>query len=113
MFRSIILALLIIVGFLSCKTYSPVQIPEAAYETWDYIQQYNNPQQGYVGGRSFRNFEQLLPKVNVESQTIQYREWDIYPKIQGKNRGAERLVTSSDGRAYYTPDHYESFIPLE
>jgi ribonuclease T1 len=113
MFRSILLALLITVGFISCKNDRPVQIPEAAYNTWNYIQKNNKPQNGYVGGRTFRNFEQLLPQVNVTRQKLQYREWDIYPKRQGKNRGAERLVTSSDGRAYFTPDHYQSFIPLQ
>jgi ribonuclease T1 len=41
-----------------------------------------------------------------------YREWDVNPKKKGKNRGAERLVTS-EKRAWYTRDHYETFEELK
>ena len=44
---------------------------------------------------------------------ITYREWDINPKPSGPGgRGAERLVTGSDGSAYYTADHYQTFIRI-
>jgi ribonuclease T1 len=31
----------------------------------------------------------------------------------GTNRGAERLVTGSDGSAYYTSDHYQTFRRIQ
>jgi len=36
----------------------------------------------------------------------------VNPRMPGKNRGPERLVTGSDGSAYYTADHYKSFIKI-
>ncbi len=87
-----------------------VEIPAAAYETLQYVQKYNRAPKGYVGGRRFGNYEKRLPGKTVGGARIIYREWDIYPKIPGRNRGAERLVTGSDQRAWYTADHYESFI---
>ncbi|UBM57454.1 hypothetical protein LAG90_11555 [Marinilongibacter aquaticus] len=87
--------------------------PQAALETLEYIQIHHQAPKGYVGGRKFGNYEQLLPKKTPSGEGIQYQEWDIYPKIKGKNRGAERLVTGSDKSAYYTPDHYAHFIPIK
>jgi ribonuclease T1 len=37
----------------------------------------------------------------------------VNPKIRGRSRDAERIVIEQDsGRAYYTGDHYRTFIPL-
>ena len=64
------------------------------------------PFPGYVGGREFQNRERRLP-------TGYYREYDVNPKIRGRSRGPERIVIEQDsGRAYYTGDHYRTFIPL-
>jgi len=41
---------------------------------------------------------------------MNYTEWDVNPFIKGVNRGTERVVIGSDGSAYYTGDHYESFL---
>jgi guanyl-specific ribonuclease Sa len=65
-----------------------------------------DPPPGYVGGRTFQNREQRLPRG-------QYREYDVNPRIRGKNRGAERIVIEQrTGEAYYTADHYRTFVPL-
>ncbi|MFM8931982.1 MAG: ribonuclease domain-containing protein [Gemmataceae bacterium] len=40
---------------------------------------------------------------------MRYREWDVNPLRPGLNRGAERLITGSDGSAHYTLDHYDTF----
>jgi guanyl-specific ribonuclease Sa len=32
------------------------------------------------------------------------------PNVKGVPRDASRVVTGSDGSAYYTSDHYDSFI---
>ncbi|MBK8642883.1 MAG: ribonuclease [Saprospiraceae bacterium] len=85
-------------------------IPEQVYIVLDYVKKHNKPLPGFEGGRTFYNREKKLPKTNIYN--IVYREWDIYPKVKGKNRGAERLITGSDGNAYYTNNHYRTFIKI-
>lgn len=64
------------------------------------------PLPGYVGGRDFQNRERRLPPGR-------YREYDVNPKIRGRGRDAERIVIEQrTGKAYYTGDHYRTFIPL-
>ena len=98
----------------SSKTYQASQndVPQKALEVLAYIRKYSEAPDGYVGGRTFQNRERLLPQKDEFGEKINYREWDIYPKIKGRNRGAERLV-SSDESAYYTGDHYRSFIKIK
>jgi guanyl-specific ribonuclease Sa len=67
---------------------------------------------GYEGGRTFHNEEKRLPQKDKKGNAISYQEWDVNPKVQGVNRGAERLVTGSDGSAYYTNDHYRTFTKI-
>ena len=66
----------------------------------------------YVGGRAYYNRSQgggqVLPRIDGDGIAIRYQEWDVNPRIPGQNRGRERLVTGSDGSAYYTNDHYNS-----
>jgi ribonuclease T1 len=64
------------------------------------------PLAGYVGGRAFNNRERRLPAGR-------YREYDVHPRVSGRDRGPERLVVDqTTGRAYYTGDHYRTFVPL-
>jgi ribonuclease T1 len=64
------------------------------------------PPAGYVGGRAFHNRERQLP-------TGRYREYDVHPRVPGQDRGPERLVVDqTTGRAYYTGDHYRTFVRL-
>lgn len=64
------------------------------------------PLPGYIGGRDFQNRERRLPRGR-------YREYDVNPKIRGRARDAERIVIERrTGKAYYTGDHYRTFIPL-
>jgi ribonuclease T1 len=88
------------------------QIPEKAYTLLAYIRKHNTAPEGYVGGRKFGNFERRLPQKDYMGRPAKYREWDVNPKKKGKNRGAERLVTS-EKRAWYTRDHYETFEELK
>ena len=61
---------------------------------------------GYVGGGTFYNRERHLPQGH-------YREYDVNPKRRGRSRDAERIVIEQKtGKAYYTGDHYRTFIPL-
>lgn len=67
---------------------------------------HGDPLPGYIGGRTFQNRERRLPPGR-------YREYDVNPKIPGRDRGPERLVIEQrTGKAYYTGDHYVTFIPM-
>ena len=64
------------------------------------------PLPGYVGGREFKNRERRLPRGL-------YREYDVNPMVRGRPRDAERIVIEQrTGKAYYTVDHYRTFVPL-
>jgi ribonuclease T1 len=81
--------------------------PQKAYDLLAKLQQRGGePLPGYVGGRDFQNRERRLPHGR-------YREYDVNRKIPGRSRNAERLIIErKTGKAYYTSDHYRSFIPL-
>jgi guanyl-specific ribonuclease Sa len=88
-------------------------IPAHARETLVYIRQHGYAPPGYVGGRVFGNYEGLLPRYDAHRKRIEYREWDVRPRAEGRSRGAERLITDRAGRAWYTADHYHSFIEVK
>jgi len=80
-------------------------VPENAIAVLSHIRRTGKPPAGYVGGRTFQNRERNLPRGG------RYREYDVNPKIKGKNRGPERLVIDhKSGKAWYTPDHYRTFV---
>jgi metalloendopeptidase OMA1, mitochondrial len=91
-------------------------VPRRVLQVLEYVEKNNRAPEGYEGGRTFLNLgkggDQSLPNFDANANTIKYREWDVNPHVEGKNRGAERLVTGSDGRAYYTSDHYRTFIRI-
>ena len=96
------------------KTNTPKHtgIPQKALETWQYIRQHHQAPEGYVGGRIFQNREKKLPKTGPTGERARYFEWDTHPKRNGQNRGPERLVSQDYERAWYTPDHYNTFIRI-
>lgn len=55
-----------------------------------------------------------LPDADVNGNPIAYKEYDVDPRPTDPNvrRGKERIITGSDGSAYYTDDHYLSFKPI-
>ncbi len=81
--------------------------PQKAKDLLHVIQdRQGEPPPGYVGGRTFQNRERRLPKGR-------YREYDVNPKRRGRPRDAERIVIEQKtGKAYYTGDHYRTFMPL-
>lgn len=91
----------------------PGTVPSKVLKVLQYVKQHKEAIDGYVGGRTFGNYEGHLPKKDAAGKKIAYQEWDVNPKVEGKNRGAERLVTSSDGKAYYTDDHYNTFTEIK
>lgn len=81
--------------------------PDKAYALLERLKQRNGePLPGYVGGKAFQNRERRLPRGR-------YKEYDVNPKITGRSRDAERLVIEQDtGKAYYSDDHYRTFLQL-
>ena len=70
------------------------------------------------GGVTFENDGrgggQVLPKKDADGNPITYKEYDINPTPKpGQTRGRERMVVGSDGRAYYTDDHYKTFTEIK
>ena len=59
-----------------------------------------------IGGDYFGNYEEKLPV----GKGISYHEADCY-YTRGK-RNAYRIIYSSDGRVWYTEDHYNTFTEL-
>ena len=84
-----------------------LQAPQKAYDLLKRLEErQGTPLPGYVGGRDFQNRERRLPWGR-------YREYDVNPKLRGRGRDAERLVIERrTGKAYYTGDHYRTFVPL-
>ena len=59
-----------------------------------------------IGGDRFGNYEGQLPKARGRK----FFECDA--NYTGGKRGPERIVYSSDGRVWYTKDHYGTFEEL-
>jgi guanyl-specific ribonuclease Sa len=91
--------------------------PQSAIDVANYVgQNGGSPPTGYVGGRTFQNDGrgggEVLPTTDSQGNPITYREYDVNPRTPGVNRGSERVVIGSDGRAYYTNNHYSTFTPI-
>src|SRR5262245_60857380 len=97
---------------VAAKPPAPKGIPDKALKVLEYVDKHDEAMEGYEGGRTFGNFERRLPVTDDKGRRIRYREWDVNPLRPGVNRGPERLITGSDGAAYYTADHYATFKRL-
>ncbi|MFC4124968.1 ribonuclease domain-containing protein [Nocardia rhizosphaerae] len=91
-------------------------VPDRAYTTLAEIDAGRWPDSanapGTKGGERFMNREGVLPAKDSAGKTVAYREWDVNPKQRNRGRDAERIVTGSDGSAWYTGDHYETFTRM-
>lgn len=82
-------------------------VPDKAKDVIEKIKNNNGkPPQGYSGGRKFKNHEKTLP------EGPEYKEYDVNPFNKGYERDPERVVIGSDGSAWYTADHYVTFLPV-
>ncbi|MCC7246732.1 MAG: hypothetical protein IT269_13695 [Saprospiraceae bacterium] len=88
-------------------------VPQYALDVLQYVRRNGQAPEGFVGGREFQNREKELPAKASDGSRIRYSEWDVHPKVKGKNRGPERLVTGSDHSAWYTRDHYKNFTRID
>jgi RHS repeat-associated protein len=69
--------------------------------------------QGYEGGGIFENRPTKAGTVLLPKQSYgYYQEWDVNPFTTRAARGMERVVTGSNGEAWYTNEHYESFTRI-
>lgn len=87
-------------------------MPDQARKVLAHVRTQGEAPPGIEGGRRFGNYEHRLPERDADGRPIRYQEWDLWPKVRGRNRGPERLVTGSDGRAWYTGDHYRRFTEV-
>jgi ribonuclease T1 len=87
---------------------SPVsnsEVPDKAVKVLQYVRQNGRAPEGYVGGRTFENREGRLQPGG------DYREFDVDP--HNGQRNAERLIIEwNTKKAWYTGDHYQTFIPV-
>jgi ribonuclease T1 len=82
-------------------------IPQRAIDVYQIVIETGRAPEGFVGGRTWENREHRLPSES------DYKEFDVNPKVKGKNRGAERIVVDmSTKKGWYTGDHYRTFIPI-
>ncbi len=84
------------------------KIPSGAKNVLQRIEQGGgNALEGYTS-KTFQNKEGLLPKGG------NYIEHDIKPFVNETERGLERIIIDTNtGKAWYTPDHYETFIQIK
>ncbi|MFE3188555.1 ribonuclease domain-containing protein [Nocardia sp. NPDC059240] len=91
-------------------------VPDRAYKTLVEIDagrwpgSANSP--GTHGGDTWNNRDGSLPRKDSSGKAVNYQEWDVNPKQPGQGRDAERIITGSDGSAYYTGDHYKTFTRM-
>lgn len=91
-------------------------IPRYARDVADEVQATGRAPRGYKGSEVFANDgragSEILPRIDASGKPIEYQAWDVRPYSKGVNRGAERVVTGSDGSVYYTSDHYQTFTRI-
>jgi RHS repeat-associated protein len=93
-------------------------IPETAEKVADYALEKNGASmRGWKGGSRYQNDGreggEILPEQDAQGAPITYKEYDVWPKGPGYNRGADRVVIGSDNSAYFTNNHYQSFIQIK
>ena len=64
------------------------------------------------GGKEFKNKPPKLPQYDKQGNKIHYREFDVNSKLKGQPRDKERFVRGSDGKTYYSDNHYETFFKI-
>ncbi|MBD0422938.1 hypothetical protein H0H10_27920 [Streptomyces sp. TRM S81-3] len=62
---------------------------------------------------SGKNGGYKLPEFDSQGNPVKYTEWGTVQSAQNPKWGGERIVTGSDGSAYYTPTHYQTYIVME
>ena len=92
---------------------SNVQRAYYGYDNVSWKGNFNGQSRGTRAGRYYNNDPAKLPQLDADGKTISYREFDVNNKISGQPRDSERFIRGDNGRVYYTPDHYNTFIEVE
>jgi hypothetical protein len=86
------------------------KVPQAARSVLQCIREHGRQPSGHVGGGKYENRDGKLPPGG------DYREYDVNPRPRGA-RDKERIVVDwsggKPGKAWYTPDHYDTFYPMQ
>lgn len=102
----------------------PTQVPAESKAVLQDIRQFGVEAQGagpqLMGPSMPRTFENSgrsggykLPEFDSTGKPIHYTEWGTVQSAQNPKPGGERIITGSDGSAYYTPTHYQTYIVME
>ncbi|MEV6116320.1 ribonuclease domain-containing protein [Streptomyces sp. NPDC052109] len=67
---------------------------------------------GTRGGEAWPNRDGVLPGVDADGNPIHYLQWDVNRKQPGHPRDSERIVTGTDGSAWYTGDRLLTFTRM-
>lgn len=123
-------------GLAACPTFTPGEtlgdvgkvhgwVPKSIpAEAMEVLQDVRKEGWGWGGGPGFygpkwwvepfensgKNGGYQLPTHEPSGQPITYREYGTYPSPDNPTPGGERWVFGSDGSAYYTPTHYQTYI---
>ncbi|MCC3769525.1 DUF6531 domain-containing protein [Streptomyces sp. UNOC14_S4] len=62
---------------------------------------------------SAKNGAYKLPEYDSAGNPIRYLEWGTVQSAKNPKWGGERIVTGSDGSAYYTANHYQTYIVMD
>lgn len=96
--------------FSSCEV---TNIPRAAYMALLYYEKNRQAPANFIPVRRFiGSKKENLPREDESGAPITYVESDIFPNIEGVNRGVQRIVIGSNGITYYTEDHYVTFVRI-
>ncbi|MFJ5967630.1 DUF6531 domain-containing protein, partial [Streptomyces sp. NPDC093060] len=106
------------------KGWIPTQVPPESQAVLQDIREFGVEAQGagpqHMGPSVPKPFENSgknggykLPEFDSEGNSIHYTEWGTVQSPLNPNPGGERIVTGSDGSAYYTPTHYQTYIVME
>ncbi|HWB93454.1 MAG TPA: ribonuclease domain-containing protein, partial [Puia sp.] len=99
------------------QLFEEAKIPETAGNVADNALNKNGATlRGWKGGSLYandgRSGGEILPEEDADGNPITYKEYDVWPKVPGQNRGGERVIVGSDNSAYYINNHYQSFTQI-
>ena len=89
-----------------------IKTPGRAGRLLSHVRKKGSPPKHFKGGSKFRDDQGALARQGGSGK---YKKYDIAPKSpKGIKRTSERIIIDQEtGQAWYTPDHYKTFIPIK
>jgi ribonuclease len=53
-------------------------VPAYALKTLNYVRANRRAPEGYEGGRTFTNYQRVVPYADSQGRRISYQEWDVH-----------------------------------